>query len=367
MTIRKLCIDLGNGNMKGAEVVVTRHERKGETTETRTLKTISLPSQVGVGDTSLGGLSLGNVTKRHKDLEPVQISFSGGTYLVGPNVARYARPLERYDLNKYTDSMEVRALTYAVLAQMVDGGSTDLAVIVALPVAVTMSPNFKETVKGIEAWLLGEHHFTYDSSESHVTIHAIKCMAQPVGAFFAWGLDEKGEWVRAEDDLLNANVAVLDSGFNTLDLLLVKQGRIEKRFTGGDTLGVRVAAEEIARVVKKQYGFDLSMAETDAYIRQYLDKRSVPIILAGVKHDLKTIVQQALNSLGTNTIDFIRKTWAGLPLSYVLLAGGGALMLEAQIRRQIQHAEMLPDPVTANAAGLAKLAQRPGLFKGLPE
>ena len=28
--IRKVCLDLGNGNMKGAEVVVTRHKRKGE-------------------------------------------------------------------------------------------------------------------------------------------------------------------------------------------------------------------------------------------------------------------------------------------------------------------------------------------------
>ena len=365
--IRKVCLDLGNGNMKGAEVVITRHKRKGEVTEQRDLRVISLPSQVGAGDTQLGGLSLGNLTKRRKEQEPVQVTFSGGSYLVGHNVARYARPLERFDSAKYTDSLEVRALTYALLAQLVDGGSTDLALIVALPVDVVMSPNFKETVKGIEGWLLGEHIFTYDGGESRLMVHAIKCLAQPVGAFFAWGLAETGEWTRSEDDLLNANVAVLDSGFNTLDLLLVKQGRIEKRFTGGDTLGVRVAAEEIARVVKKQYGFDLSMAEADATIRQYLDKKSVPIIIAGEKHDLKPIVQQALNALATRTIDFVEETWRGAQLSYVLLAGGGALVLDAPLRRQIKHAELLPDPVTANAAGLAKLAQRPGLFKGLPE
>jgi hypothetical protein len=314
-------------------------------------------------------LTLGNigVRTRRKEQEPVQVTFSGGAYLVGHNVARYAKPLERFDPSKYTDSMEVRALTYALLAQMVDGGSTDLAVIVALPVGVTMAANFKETVKGIEAWLLGEHHFTYDHYESHITVHAIKCMAQPAGAFFVWGLNEKGEWSRAEDDLLNANVAVLDSGFNTLDLLLVKQGRIEKRYTGGDTLGVRVAAAEIARTVKEQYKFDLSMAEADAYIRQYLDRKTVPIIVAGERHDLKSIVQQALNSLTTRTIDFIDETWHDAQLSYVLLAGGGALILDAPIRRHLKHAETLPDPVTANAVGLAKLAQRPGVFKGLPE
>ncbi len=367
MTIRKLCIDLGNGNMKGAEVLIQRHKRKGELVETRSLNTVSLPSQVGVGDVNVGGLTLGNLTRQRKEPRPVQVSFSGGTYLVGHQVARYARPLERFDPSKYTDSMEVRALTYALLAQMVDGGPTDLAILVALPVEVVMASNFKDTVKGIEAWLLGEHTFTYDGVESHLIVHAIKCMAQPVGAFFAWGLNEQGEWVRAEDDLISANVAVLDSGFNTLDLLLVKQGRIEKRFTGGDTLGVRVAAEEIARSVKAQFHFELSMAEADAYIRQYLERKSVPIILAGQKYDLKPVVQQALNSLATRTIDFVEETWRGAQLSYVLLAGGGALVLDTPIRRHIPHAECLADPVTVNAVGLAKLAQRPGVFKGLSE
>ena len=121
--IRKVCIDLGNGNMKGAEVVVTPHMHKGEVVEEHRLNVVSLPSQVGVGDMNLGGLSLGNVARRaRKDEEPVQISFAGGTYLVGHNVARYARPLERFDSLKYSDSMEVRALTYSLLAQLVDGG-----------------------------------------------------------------------------------------------------------------------------------------------------------------------------------------------------------------------------------------------------
>ncbi|CAG0933587.1 hypothetical protein TFLX_03117 [Thermoflexales bacterium] len=353
--IRKVCIDLGNGNMKGAEV-------RG-----KALNVVSLQSQVGVGDVSLGGLSLGNVAKRKRDDEPIEISFSGGTYLVGPNVARYAQPLERFDAAKYSDSMEIRALTYALLAQLVNGGEKDLAVVVALPVDVVMSANFKETVKGIEGWLLGEHSFTYDGRESHVTIHAVKCMAQPVGAFFAWGLNEHGEWTRDESDLTDATVAVLDSGFNTLDLLLVKQGRIEKRYTGGDVLGVRVAANEIARAVKAQYHFDMSMSEADAYIRQYLDRHKVPIVVAGERVDLAPIIRQALNSLATRTTDFVERTWRNANLSYVLLAGGGALVLDAPIRKQITHAQMLPGPVTANAIGLAKLAQRPGVFKGLSE
>ena len=68
-------------------------------------------------------------------------------------------------------------------------------------------------------------------------------------------------------------VAVLDSGFSTLDLLVIKQGRIEKRFTGGDTLGVRRAAEDIIQAVKTQHGFTMSPAEADGYIRSYIERK----------------------------------------------------------------------------------------------
>ncbi len=55
-------------------------------------------------------------------------------------------------------------LARALLAQMVAkrGGSQEVALIVALPADLMMSANAKETTKDIEAWLLGEHRFTYD-------------------------------------------------------------------------------------------------------------------------------------------------------------------------------------------------------------
>lgn len=375
MTIQRLCVDLGNGGFKGAGVRIAKpaegdQPKVRETPAVPTVFTAFLPSKVGVGSVGMGALGLGGFEKRSRGedaLRPIQIVSDEGAYLVGHNVERYTTLLERFDPSKYADSPELRAVARALLAQMVDGGPSDVALIVALPVDVMMSLNAKETIKGIEAWLLGEHRFTYDGKEARVNVHAIKAMAQPVGAFFSWGLDLRGEWVRDEDDLTEASVAVLDSGFNTLDLLLVKQGRIEKRFTGGDNLGVRVAAQEIANALKARYSIDKSLIEVDAFIRQYIEKGKVQLIIAGEKVDLKPMIRQALNSLATRTVDFVQDTWGNArEFSYVLLAGGGALALDAPIRRHIPHATMLPDPVHANAMGLAKLAQRAGTFKGLP-
>lgn len=350
-TIRKLCLDLGNGNMKGALI----HDNH--------VVTASLPSQVGVGSTEMGLLNLGGFSKRKRDLLPLPVKFDGGEFLVGHNVAQYATPLERLDPSKYVDSQEVRALTYALLAQLLDGDSTEVALIVALPVELVMAANARDITKGIQAWLMGEHLFSYDGRHAHITVHAVKAMAQPAGAFFAWGLDNSGQWARAESDLTDASIAVLDSGFNTLDLLVVQQGQIQKRFTGGETLGVRRAAEEIARSVKAQFGYAMSRLEADAYIRAYLEKRPVNF---GQGKDLKPVIKQALAALATQTLDFVEETWgAASQFNHVLLVGGGAVVMEGALRKRIPHATMLPDPVTANAVGLAKLAQRPGTFKGL--
>lgn len=362
--IQRLCVDLGNGGFKGAGVRVVKPAQDGQP-EVREVFTAYLPSKVGVGDTNLGALSLGGLGKRSRGddaLRPIQVVSDEGAYLVGPNVERYAALLERFDPSKYADSPELRAVARALLAQMVDGGSNDIAIIAALPVDVMMSPNAKETIKGIEAWLLGEHTFTYDGKASRVNVRAVKAMAQPVGAFFAWGLDSAGEWAREESDLTDAAVAVLDSGFNTLDLLLVRQGRVEKRETGGDNLGVRVAAQEIANALKARFGITKSLIEVDSLIRQYLDHGKVTLR----KEDVTPIVRQALQSLATKTVGYVESKWGNAAeFDYVLLAGGGALALDSAIRRHIPRAEMLPDPVHANAIGLAKLAQRPGTFKGL--
>lgn len=364
--IQKLCVDLGNGGFKGAGVRVVKPAQDGQP-EVREIFTAYLPSKVGVGDTYMGLLKdIGLEKPRRGEEKPIQIVSADGAYLVGPNVERYAQLLERFDPGKYSDSPELRAVTRALLAQMVNGGSHDVALIAALPVALTMAANVKEIVRSIEAWLLGEHKFTYDGEETCITVHAVRAMPQPLGAFFAWGLDLNGQWSRSEADLTDADVAVLDSGFNTVDLLLIRQGKVEKRYTGGDNLGVRVAAEEIANALKSQFGFRPSLLEVDELIRRYLDRGKVTRIIAGQTVDLKPIVKQSLNTLATRTIDFVREKWGdAAQFSYVLLAGGGAMVLDAPIRRHIPHAEMLPDPVHANAIGLAKLAQRPGTFKGL--
>ena len=166
------------------------------------LQTAYLPAVVGIGDTDIGLLSLGGLSKRRNGHAPHAVSWNGARYLVGPNVARYARPLQRLDFQRLADGPELRALTYGVLAQRLGPGEHDVSLIIGLPVEVMADRELATTtLKGLRRWLVGRHDFVVDEVRCQVAVHQVRALAQPVGAFFAWGLDDAGRWRRSTDDL----------------------------------------------------------------------------------------------------------------------------------------------------------------------
>ena len=96
----------------------------------------TVPSVVGVGQTDLGLLSVGKLGRRRRSRQPDQVRFEGMTYLVGENVARYARPVERMDFLRLSDGPELRALFYDVVFRLLGEGQHRANVMAGLPVEV---------------------------------------------------------------------------------------------------------------------------------------------------------------------------------------------------------------------------------------
>lgn len=354
MTVRNIALDPGFGGFKAAEV-------QGDA-----VKVVTVPSVVGTGSTELGLLDLAGVTgRRRRPDQPYHLAFEGVEFLVGPRVVDYTRPVERLDFQRLSDGAELRALTYATLFEMVDGGKQELNLVVGLPVEILQGPDAREIVRQLQGWLVGRHRFAVDSQEAALNIRALRPMAQPVGAFFEWGLGLDGQWTRDKGDFM-VPVAILDLGFNTLDLFTVQSGRINVRYTGGDTLGMRRAATALVESVRRQYQRPLSLHEADELLRRYVKvqgRRNVDLPLAGGQVDVRGLVRAALDTTAGEVTAFVERTWGnGRQFSHLLLAGGGCLALGDRLQQQMPHATLLDDPVTANARGLARLAQRPGLF-----
>ena len=338
-----LGLDPGFGGFKLAEVTDSG------------LQTAYLPAVVGIGDTDIGLLSLGGLGRRRNGHTPHAVSWNGARYLVGPHVARYARPLQRLDFQRLADGPELRALTYGVLAQGLGPGEHGASLIIGLPVEVMADRELATaTLKDLRKWLVGRHDFVVDDVRCQVTVHQVRALAQPVGAFFAWGLDDAGRWRRSPDDL-KAPVGVCDIGFNTLDLFAVEGGQVIARYTGGETLGMRRAAETLADLARRAYGVTLALPQADALLRE----KSPKVYVAGQATSVRPLVQQALDATAASALAYIERHWGdGRQFAHLLFTGGGSQALRKSLLRAYPHGVILPDPLTANAAGLARYARR---------
>ncbi len=315
------------------------------------------PSVVGVGETDLGLLSIGDLGRRRRQARPDRVVYSGLAYLVGENVDRYARPVQRMDFLRLTDGPELRALFYTAIYRLLGAGEHQADLMVGLPVEVMAErEQAKHTLRGLRAWLVGQHHFSVNDTSVHLTVSGVRAMAQPAGAFFAWGLDNQGRWLRGAE-ALKAPVAVCDIGFNTLDLFAVEGGEVVGRFTGGDTAGMRRAAEQIITQVQGQYGIRLSLHEADALLQDKLPR----LYTADGEVNLRQLVTQARDTAAAGVVTFIERRWGqGRQFAHLLFTGGGAEMLCEVLLRQYPRGVILPEPVTANAVGLARYAARTG-------
>lgn len=351
--IRKIAIDPGFGGFKVAEV-------QGD----QVLVDL-IPSVVGIG----GKIDAGSLevwpSQRRKPVKPVTISFNGAglSYLVGYNVHRHTRPVERLDFHRLAGGPELRALLYVALWRVINSGTHQVALMIGLPIEVIQDPNLtKETLRELRSWGLGEHTFTVDGQSVTLTITQIKAMAQPVGSYFAWGLDTQGKWIQPVE-ALKKPVGVCDIGFNTVDLFAIEEGQVADRFVGGNTLGMHRAAETIVRHVRTEYGVNLSLHQADDLIRTYLDRHPPVFYHAEGEVDLSETIHQAMDETFATINQFIRSHWEqARQFRHLIISGGGAQALRTWLLRHYPQAIILPNSVTANAEGLARYAIRPGVL-----
>lgn len=345
--------DPGCGNFKMAEV------RNGAVP-------VVVPSVVGVGQTDLGMLSIGDFATHRRRTKPDEVQFRGVSYLVGEGVARYARPDQRMDFERLSDCPSLRALFYSAIYRLLGAGEHEASLMIGLPVHVMADRQYSRSIlRGLRKWLVASHNFVVNGDEVKLHVERVSAMAQPAGAFFAWGLDNSGHWVRDKNDL-KVPVAVCDIGFNTLDLFTVEGGEVVARYTHGDTLGMRRGAEALSDSVFASCGVRLSPHEADEILRG--GKASFPTADGDV--DLGELVDQALSVATDGIVQFVERRWDNArQFRHVLFAGGGVenKAVRTALLRAYPFGVVLPNPVTANAVGLARYAARvfkPALVNG---
>ncbi len=339
--------DPGFGNSKGAYI-------NGQ------LNTTHLSSVVGIGNTELGLLNAVSSSTRfmrkgRQDI-PLRGSFEEVTYLVGENVANFARPVERMDFMRLGSGPELKALFYATMYNLLgEGVHGDIRLMVGLPVEVMLNRELAlSTRRQLRNWMVGRHQFFVDDLGIVLDIRRVEVIAQPAGAYFSWGMNEEGKWVKPAEDLKQM-LAVCDIGFNTVDLFVLQGGQPVARYTDGENLGMRRAAEILVNHIRKTANVTLSLHGADRLMRM----RDPQLSTVDGMISLAAVSQQAYESVTAGVVQFVERSWGNArQFRRVLFTGGGAEALRSQLARHYPHGVVLPSAVTANAAGLAKYGKR---------
>ncbi|MBT7191787.1 MAG: ParM/StbA family protein [Anaerolineae bacterium] len=317
-------------------------------------KTILIPSVVGKGRTELGLLSPGNFAGSMK--KPISVSWGTVQYLVGHYVEKFAPAIERMDFDRLSNGDEMKALFYATLAALLETNRENvISIIVGLPVELMLNKKEAQKVlRKLRSWMSGSHEFQVNGKTYRVLVRDVNIFGQPTGGYFSWLLNDEGKITRPTSDL-KALVTVCDIGFNTLDIFSIQGGEIIGKHTGGNTAGIRRAAEQLIREIKEKYGVTLSRHQADEYLRA---KKPIFSCAQGDK-DISPLVDQALSVASASIGDFLETLLGnGQQFRHMLFTGGGSALIKKELLQRYPLAQVLPNPVFANALGLARYARR---------
>lgn len=279
-------------------------------------------------------ISIGNAAVGLKTAIPaLKVSVASQEYCVGENAWQWGKSLSNLDYLSL-GSAEKKALFYGAISQLVPPGDyTFDLLVVGLPVPLLKDTDQADAVLKALKTYKGTQNFSVDSGTYKLDIKRIKYLAQPVGTFAGWLLDDNNHIVRGKG---TSEAAILDLGMNTLDLYVVKGDMVQPNFIGGGKVGVRRLLERIAKE-----GF--CVEELDSELRAGRLKVSQPI----------------LDSWLSEVMGIIEPTWP-VPsrFSAIIPTGGGAAILNHHLEEALVSKGGFvfwpKDPILANAIGLWK-------------
>ncbi len=271
---------------------------------------------------------------------PLEIETEHGSFYIGEGAHDYGRPIENLDFDRLTGAPEMKALLYGSLThyqRQYGAIGRPIMMMVGLPLQMMSGETAKEYVNQMRTWLKGTHTWKADGQEQYAEIAEIKMTPQPVGALFDYVLDAEGKFIPERATILKQEVGVLSVGFNTLEMMVIRDSSVVERFTTGKTVGVRRLLELLANPTGAY-----SLGEMDILLRRSGRLEIAPILQVWARE----VNGEIEKHWGASLKRFAR----------VLVVGGGTLLLKEALTRQFDGKAILPDePVLSIARGLYKL------------
>ncbi len=178
----------------------------------------------------------------------------------------------------------------------------------------------------------------------------VKIIPQPNAPFFQHMFLDSGR-PNPERDLATEAWAVVDVGFHTTDMTMMNPGGQFVVDSFDSTVGVSAAAEHLLRALQSSMGLHrLQMDEMDLILRTGKLKYNGEVI------QVENLVREARGLVTKAIIDKTQQLFGANAhrLDGILLAGGGASLVQNELKAVWKHTQLINNPRLSIAIGYCR-------------
>lgn len=196
--------------------------------------------------------------------------------------------------------------------------------------------------------LLGKHVINSDEHTFVVDVIEVMVMPQPYGTIYAQSLTPDGD---INDCYTSGKTGIIDIGRFTVDVLVDQDMEYIDVLSDSSEAGVHLVQQSLATAYERDFDQTPGYSTVEAILRtgcfkangqpiNYTQERTAAIV---------PLREAVLNLLGI-------KWQTATDIDTISISGGGAVLVERDIRAAYPQAALVDDPQTANARGYLRYA-----------
>lgn len=274
-------------------------------------------------------------------LETVQVH--GKPYFVGATAALQGKAVLANGLNDQWLGTDAHAALLAYARRRIERQGT-------------RSPRLYVLGLPVNQYQEGQHPLRQGAQAVLGDEHEIVILPQPLGGYYAHLLGRDG-LLQDGRSLVEASWAIIDVGYYSTDVVLLKHGRWVEAASGGCD-GVRLAVEALQRRLASE-GLHLDLIDTEqALIRQRVRHFAQ-------EREIRDAVEQAGALVASKVADLAGQLLARHVegLDGVLVTGGGTPLVLAALQRQWPHVQRLVDTEAAYGVNSDRFLVSEGYYR----
>ena len=232
--------------------------------------------------------------------------------------------------------------------------SDNLHIISGMPISLFYATNNKRSDEmiGRKEENLKKTAVTPLYNAEPIILNNLSVLAEGVGAYLDFILDDKAEFVSGSEEEV---VAVIDIGDGTTDIVTIRDVTVvDFNRTASQNIGVSDVKNEVRRILERDYGI---RDETDFRINKMLYDRTYRVNGQDFSQEqIISILTESISNVLARLTAFVKKTLSRSgDIDRILVVGGGATIFGPEIRALFPQAVNIDEPQLANARGFAKL------------